>query len=109
MKCGYGAVWPTGIPKSSTWVSGQLDRLQDPTIFTHGSQSAVRSSLRMQHLPKSCSDVVIENPDVQWAVSSKNEHPSPGPTLSFHNIQYSVKRRKLIGNPEPYPILKGIR
>lgn len=114
MKCGYSAVWPTGIPKSSTWVSGQSGgqhRPQDPTIFANGRRPAVRSSLQMQHLPKNCNGVVIENPDtdIQWVVTNRNKHPNPGPTLSFYNIQYSVKRRKLIGNPEPYPILKGIR
>ena len=111
------AVWPTDIPKSSTWVSGQLGsqhQLQYPTVFANvhnGRRPAVRSPLQRQYLPRNDSDVVIENPQLQWVITSRNKNPNPEQTLSYHNIQYSVKQHKskLIGNFKPYPILKGIR
>ena len=109
------------IPKSSTWIPvqrhGHHQRLHDPTIFAnvhHGGRPPVRTSLQMHHLPGTYSGTFIGNPNIPQSlrrvvVTSRNK-PNPGPTLSFHNIKYTVNRRcKFIRNPEPYPILKEIR
>ena len=120
----HSEVWPTDIEKiptkSSTWVSGRRDdqhhRLNDPAIFANvhtGGRPPLRTSLQMKHLPGSYSGTLIGNPNIprslQRVVTSRNK-PNPGPSLSFHNIQYSVNRRcKFIRNSEPYPILKEIR
>lgn len=118
----HSEVWPTDIEKiptkSSTWVSGQRDgHHQDPTVFANvhtGGRLPLRTSLQMKHLPGSYSGTLIGNPNIprslQRVVTSRSKHPNRGPSLSFHNIQYTINRRcKFIGNPEPYPILKKIR
>lgn len=116
-------VWPSdinNIPHTSPWLPGMdvgQDENEDSSVFseTYRGMRPIRPSLQMQRLPGNYSGVFISNPNIPLSlrriVTSKNKQPNPGPSLSFHKIQYAVKRRRcnFIGNSEPYPILKGIR
>ena len=116
-------MWPSDInviPKTSAaWLSGldNQDKHEDPTVFAnpYNGMRPMRSSLQMHRLPGNYSGVLITNHSIpqplRRIVTSRSKNPNPGPTLSFHNIEYTVRRQrcKFFGSPEPYPILKGIR
>ena len=118
----HSEVWPSDINKIPTvgsWLpaedhNGHEDSSAYSREFTAGVKP--KRSLQMQQLPGTYNGVLIGNPTIprslQRIVTSRNRRAvTPGPTLSFHNIHYTVKRRRcnLLGTPEPYSILKGIR
>ena len=117
----HSEVWPSDIneiPTTASWLpamSEDQDKHEVSSVYTNTWVRPMRS-LQMQQLPGTYNGVVIGNPTIprslQRIVTSRNRRiVTPKPTLSFHNIDYTVKRRRcnLIGTLETYSILKGIR
>ena len=118
----HSEVWPDDIEKipshMGSWLPAE-DKHEDCGVYNKHFKGGrpIRTSFQMRQLPGVYDGVVIGNPanipqSLQRVVTSRNRHGvTPGPTLSFHNIRYTVKRRRcnLFGTPEPYHILKGIR
>lgn len=115
------AVWPTDIDNipvsnSQAWLSGleQNGHCEDPSDLAQGYRGMRHLSSTFQ-LTGNYNGTCIGNPNIPQSlrrvITSRNKRPNPGPSLSFHNIQYTVKRRRcnFTGITEPYPILKGIR
>ena len=117
----HSEVWPSDINKIPTTTNSWLpaedqNGYEDSSAYARGFTGIrPKRSLQME-LPGAYNGVLIGNPSIprslQRVVTSRNRSGvTPGPTLSFHNVDYKVKRRRcnLFGTPEPYSILKGIR
>ena len=117
----HSEVWPTDInqipPHMGSWLPAE-DKHEDCGVYAKQYRGGIpkRTSLQMRQPPGAYDGFVIGNHNIpqslQRIVTSRNKNSvTPGPTLSFHNIQYTVKRRRcnLIGTRQPYHILKGIR
>jgi len=123
MSAGRSEVWPVDINNIQisnpqyVWVSeeDQNGYAEDHYAKQYGTgKRPIRSSLQLQQGGNN--GLVIGNHYIPQSlqprfVTSRTKHPNPGPTLSFHNIHYTVKRRcwKITRKAEPQPILKGIR
>ena len=116
----HSEVWPSDInkiPTTTSWIPAEDQDGHEDSYPTRGF-TGIRPQMRsfQMELPGAYNGVLIGNPSIprslQRVVTSRNKRAvTPGPTLSFHNVHYTVKRRRcnLLGTPEPYSILKGIR
>jgi len=122
MSAGSSEVWSVDINNIQIYCGvseeDQIGHAEDHYALDYAKEYStgkrpIRSSLQLQQSGNN--GLVIGNLYIpqssQRVVTSRTKHPNPGPTLSFHNIDYTVKRRcwNITHKAEPQPILKGIR
>ena len=123
----HSEVWPTDIDQiPPTPVGSWIPRAEDQDNHVDSGVYAQRytgirpmkSSLQMRQLPGAYNGAVIRNQNIPLSsqrfvtmACSRSKRAVTPPTLSFHNIHYTVKRRRcnLLSTSKSYPILKGIR